>query len=509
MSRLRKNKTFVLTAVSAFLCALPFTFPSLFILTWVGLAPFFGCLLQDDFFEKNKRTAFGSGFKWGFLYCLFIYYWFLRLYPLDFAGLTPIQAVGVIAVAWLGISAFQALFFGLGTLVFRIIGKKSPLILALIFTLCELMWQFGEFSLPWCKISITQYKFLPAIQSASLFGNLFVSFLIYAVNAFIVCGLKNKRYFAAAAVLFFSNILYGSVMMNIPVNYTQKAEFALIQGNVASSEKWEYNSAKKSFEMFRGLSLEAADSQNPDFIIWPESAVPVAMESYYKKDFLLIPKHTDSIFLTGAFGFEDGKSSNSLFVLDKDGASDTVYHKRHLVPFGEYLPLRGFFEKCLPFVAEINMLSDDLYRGRDSAVMETEFGNIGSLICFDSIFPDLMRESVRDGAQLVVLITNDSWYFDSPAVSQHAAQAVFRSVENRRSIARCANTGISMLIDPHGRIIQSLGALRKGYVSGELGFTDTNTLYTYIGDVLWYAAALYIIILMIRRFLKWKSKPFN
>lgn len=508
VSKTNNTPCFKLNALlSAFLCALPFTFPSLFVTAWIGLVPFFSCLMSREFMESSNKKAFGSGFLWGFFYCSFIYYWFLRLYPLDFAGLTPHAAIAAVGAAWFGISAFQALFFGLGTLVYRLIGKKSPLILAVIFTLSEFMWHFGEFAMPWCKISITQYKFLPAIQSSALLGSMFVSFLIYTVNAFIACGTENKRYFAVAAVVFFTNILYGAVMLNIPTHYTSKAEFALIQGNIASSEKWRPDSTRKSFDMFHSLSMEAAENHSPDFIVWPESAVPVALESSYKPLFLAVPHETRSALLVGAFGKKEGKITNSLFYIDQNGISDTVYSKRHLVPFGEYLPLRGFFETFIPFVADINMLSGDLYEGKDSAVMQTEHGKIGALVCFDSIFPALARRSVRDGAQLMVLITNDSWYLDSPATSQHAAQAVFRAVENRRYIARCANTGISMLIDEKGRITHSLGALEKGYVSGEAGFTSTNTLYTFIGDIPVYAAAIYILILLTRRFLKWKSKP--
>lgn len=509
VSQKNNAPNFALNAlISALLCALPFTFPNLFITAWVGLIPFFASLMSDDFFKAKKRTVFRIGFVWGFLYCSFIYYWFCHLYPLDFAGFTPPAAFATVLIAWLGISAVQSLVFGAGTLVYRVIGRKSPIILALIFMLCEFCWYFGDLAMPWCKIGITQYKFLPAIQSSSLLGSLFVSFLIYAVNALIASGAKNKKYLCAAAVLFFSNILYGAIMLNIPVEYTSKAHFSLIQGNISSSEKWESGSAQRSFDMFYDLSIQAAQNADTDFVVWPESAVPIRLESGYKDLFLSVVQDTDSIFLLGSFGEEEGRTSNSLFMIDQNGVNDTFYSKRHLVPFGEYLPMRGFFQTFLPFIADINMLSDDLYQGKESRVMESEFGNIGSLVCFDSIFPTLTRKSVLDGAQVMVLITNDSWYFDSPATYQHAAQAVFRAVENRRAVARCANTGITMLIDERGRIIDSLAPLKKGYVSGELGFTNANTLYTYIGDIPIYAAISYILILLIRRLAsKWKLRP--
>ena len=507
VSERKTSHKFTLGAlVSAILCAVPFTFPSLFFTAWLGIAPLFGSILSQSFFSLNKRRAFGVGFGYGFFYCVFIYYWFLWLYPLDFAGLSPAASAAVIAVAWVGISAFQAVSFGLGTLLFRVIGKSSPFLLAVIFTLCEFSWHFGTLAMPWCKISLTQYRFLPFIQSSALFGSLGVSFIIYLVSALFVCGKRNKRCFVAAAVIFLSNILYGAVIMNIPVNYTDKAELSLVQGNIASSDKWS-DSAAESFKLFRSLSLETSQKHSPDFIVWPESAVPVYINGAFRDGFKNVAKNTDSIFILGAFGQRENKTSNSVFIIDRDGnISDTFYSKRHLVPFGEYLPARGFFERFLPFFADINMLSGDLYVGKNSDIFTTPYGRMGALVCFDSIFPSLASQSVRDGAQLIVLITNDSWYFTSPAVNQHAAHAVFRAVENRRAVARCANTGISMLIDPHGRIITSLGAMKKGVVNGILGFTDAHTLYTYIGDILLWLGAVYVAALKfkVRSWKLWK-----
>ena len=508
LSTKRNAPNYTLNAlISAALCAIPFTFPQLFFTAWVGLVPFFASLMSEDFFAPKGKKAFFTGYKYGFFYCSMIYYWFCRLYPLDFAGFTPLAALATVAVAWFGISAFQALIFGLGTLVWRVADKKSPVLLAVIFTLCEFSWHFGELAMPWCKIGITQYKFLPFIQSSALFGSLFISFVLYAVNALLCRGVKHKKCLAAAMIIFFANLLYGSVMLNVPVSYTDKADFALIQGNIPSSEKWYPGSTQDSFDTFRDLSVTTAQKQDIDFTVWPESAVPVSMYSAYTRQFLETPDLTDSVLLTGAFGYKDEKSTNSLFMLDENGISDTFYTKRHLVPFGEYLPYRSVFELLLPFVADINMLSGDLYEGSTSEILTTDKGNIGALICFDSIFPDLCAKSVRDGAQMMVLITNDSWYFDSAATSQHLAQAVFRAVENRRSVARCANTGISALIDERGRIKEQLGAMQTGCVTGSLGFTDAHTLYTYIGDLPMYASAIYIIIILIRRIKKWKSKP--
>lgn len=507
------SPNFTLNALlSAFLCALPFTCPYLFVTAWVGLVPLFTAITNEKFMKLSRRRAFGVGYLYG-LFCLgMIYYWFLRLYPLDFAGLSHAASAGVVLLAWLGISAFQALTFGLGTAIYRIIGKRRPLLLALIFTLCEFAWQFGTLALPWCKISVTQYKCLPFIQCASLGGSLLVSFVIYAINALLALRKRGKKYVIAAAVLFAANMIYGAVSLNMPSDYTDTASFALIQGNISSASKW-HTTATELFNKFRDLSLEAAEKEHPDYIVWPESAVPVALDSAFKSDFVQIPHKTDGNFIVGAFGKKDGKTTNSVYLITEDGISDTHYSKRHLVPFGEYLPWRGVFEKLLPSLTQINMLSDDLVAGTESAVIQTEHGKIGALVCFDSIFPDLARESVRDGAEMLVIVTNDSWYYDSAATSQHAAQSVFRAVENGRCVARCANTGISMLIDEKGRVKDSLRAMKRGYICDELGFGDKTTLYSVTGDTWLHLGTLYVAILTVigiiksRRIKKWKSKP--
>lgn len=130
------------------------------------------------------------------------------------------------------------------------------------------------------------------------------------------------------------------------------------------------------------------------------------------------------------------------------------------------------------------MLSSDLAEGEGSVVIESEKGALGSIICFESLFPSLTRQSVVDGAEMIVLVTNDSWYEDSPGVWQHLAHAVFRSVENSRGTARCANSGVSAFIDSRGRIQSLLGPLEQGILTDTLAFSSETTLYTVLGDVL-------------------------
>jgi len=241
---------------------------------------------------------------------------------------------------------------------------------------------------------------------------------------------------------------------------------------------------------------EDAAKDGAKLIVLPETAIPQYFYPNGKVHEALsnIATEYNVTILSGVHYYDKATKSgyNSVIAVYPDGSLSEHYDKRHLVPFGEFIPFADFMAKFLPFVGEFDSGTSELTEGTEAIVIETNCGTISPSVCFDSIFPQFAREGVLNGSELIAVVTNDSWYFTSPAVHQHAAQAVFRAVENRRSVARCANTGISMLIDPHGRIISSLGAMQKGIVNGALGFTDTHTLYTFIGDILVWLGAAYV-----------------
>jgi apolipoprotein N-acyltransferase len=208
--------------------------------------------------------------------------------------------------------------------------------------------------------------------------------------------------------------------------------------------------------------------------------------------------------LMGCFWKDGDATTNSAVLLDETSCSEP-YSKRILVPFGERMPYRAVLAKLFPFLEEINMLSSDLAAGKDSALMDFNGHKLGAVICFESVFPELVRDSVRDGAEMLVIVTNDSWYEDSPAVWQHLAHATFRSVENGRATVRCANSGVSAFIDEKGRILSELGPLEQGILTDTVSFSSETTLYSVLGDfvlptgfALW-LVWLFVLILMERK----------
>ena len=198
---------------------------------------------------------------------------------------------------------------------------------------------------------------------------------------------------------------------------------------------------------------------------------------------------------------DDGENDyNSLIFIDPEGnVSDTIYSKRRLVPFGEYVPMREFFTAIIPALTEISMLEEDLSPGDGSNVYDSEVGCLGSLICFDSIYEGLTLESVRDGAEIMMISSNDAWFLDSAGVELHNSQARIRAAESGRYFVRSANTGISTIIDPNGRVLDREEALVDGYVVAEISARSGRTLYSYVGNLIVWLSMAFIIVALFEK----------
>ena len=170
------------------------------------------------------------------------------------------------------------------------------------------------------------------------------------------------------------------------------------------------------------------------------------------------------------------------------------YNKRRPVPFGEYLPMENVFRLLIPALTEISMLERDTQSGEGASLFSFSFGKAGGLICFDSIYPALARESVSEGASLLLLSTNDSWFDGSPAKDIHFAHAVLRAVENGRAVARAANTGISSIISSRGEVLAEIEPLVRGQATATVTLSSRLTLYTRIGDTFVLLAQIFFLL---------------
>lgn len=500
LSVFRKNR--VLLLLSALFAALPLTFPSLFLLSWVAFVPFFQVILR----ESGKGTfwkAVGRGIFFGFFYHAFVYFWFLWMYPMDFVGMNGAESVFVVLLAWLGISFFHGVLFSLPTLLCHMVSKKIRNRPFLLFTavfgilLAERITEFSALAFPWVRISLGQYRVPVLIQFASVFGIEGVDLLILSVSALLALAIVSEKKgrlgsLSLAAGVFCGNLIFGLVLLSVPSG-GESMTVTAVQGCILAEEQWSGNSS--ALETYTELTEENV-AEDCELVVWPEGAVPVnlygseSLQNYYKE----LSAKIDTPILMGCFWRLDGKSANGAVLLDEDGLSE-AYIKRHLVPFGEYMPYRDVLSRALPVLTEINALEEDMAEGTESVLMQTEKGKIGAVICFESVFPELVSESVREGAELLVIITNDGWYKDSPGVWQHLAHAVFRSVENGRSTVRCASSGVSAFIDGKGRVQCELGPLERGTLTDTVTFSDTTTVYTAVGRVLLPGLSVIFVIL--------------
>ena len=487
------KKSGAMAVASALLAALPYSVPALFPLSWIAFVPLMAALTRTG---KRLRSDLFCALSFGLCYHLFTYWWFYVLYPMEFAGVSRPVAVLIVLLGWLGISVLHGSLFLLPGLLVHWAkkcgrGKALPLaVFCVSFLLAEWITELSPLAFPWIRVSLSQFRAPVLLQTASIWGVYGTDLLILAVNAALVGALaakQNKKRLAAgllAAVLFAGNAVYGAARLAAPSRDEREISVAALQGSILSGDKWADGSVAKCMETYSDLTKKAA-KEKPYLIVWPETAVPVDLSRSYNEaileEFWDLSEKSGASLLTGTFWTTENGQHNAAVLITKDGVS-RPYAKRHLVPFGESVPYRAVFEKIFPFLSEMNLYSDELAAGTDPALFETKKGKIGAIICFESIFPGLARESVKAGAEVLTVVTNDSWYEDSPAVYQHLGHAVLRSIENGRSTVRAANSGVSALIDHRGRILSELGPLKKGVVAGAVPLRGDLTPYTVAGD---------------------------
>lgn len=489
--RLVLNPYFLIT-VSAVLSALPLTFSYLFALSWVSFVPYFYTVVKCR--ETKVLNALWRGFLFGFIYHTFIYYWFLWFYPLDYAKLKNGSSVAVVMLAWLGISAVHGLLWCIPAACCNLVSKISKNSVLLCFTAiigiltAEKITQFGELSFPWVRVSLGQYRATALIQSLSLFGTDGLDMIILAFNALItlVVLCKSKKRIAAiccAAALFCSNLCFGVIRLGLQVENNNELTVMTVQGSVDRSDKWAEDGIEFCYDTYSALTKENI-TDDVDLVIWSESAVPKVYKSKKSlKPYKDLSKSIDTPLLAGILYNKDGEHTNNAMLIERNKITAT-YAKRQLVPFGEYMPYEKTVSKIFPFLKNLNIMEEDYVSGNDSAIMEFGGGKIGNVICFESIYPKLTRNSVLDGAELMIETTNDSWLKNSPAINQHLAHGVFRSVENSRPLIRSANSGISAFIDSRGRIKCKLAVSEQGVLTDTVRFSNEATLYTKVGDIL-------------------------
>lgn len=509
----KKYMRFILLALSGILTGLAVCFPVTGILAWVSLIPAAVVLMR---LIKSEKNRFISIYFYGFFFfmCYFVtsWHWFFSMYPMSFTGLSPAIALLIILLAVLGIPLVQSVSFAFLFPLVALIGRGRaarrapcllPLSAAALWAIGEWIQNFFWFGVPWARLAISQTKMLPEFQTVSLFGCCFLAFLIVAVNFFVayaVLAEDKRRIFAAVgAGIFVFNTVFGAVALltdGIGEENNREIKAAVIQGNISSTEKWGLDWYEKTEESYMSL-IEKAAGEGAGLVVIPETVFPVYIENNasLRRTLSDAAKRYGIVLLVGTMTHDEDKGQRNIIVaVTPDGEIhlENCYSKRHLVPFGEYVPWRDLFTALFPPLADISMLDNDFAPGTDPAVFDTGDYKIGSAICFDSIFAALLRESANDGAEIIAIETNDSWFSDSAAVYMHEAQAKLRAVETGRYVLRAANTGVSAIITPTGKAIGEIEPLIDGYLVGTVYARSDRTVYSVTGDVFVLLSALLV-----------------
>jgi apolipoprotein N-acyltransferase len=374
-------------------------------------------------------------------------------------------------------------------------GRSFLLLLPAVWVLLEYVQSFFPLGgLPWLLAGYSQTGYLRIVQIADITGVYGVSFLILAVNTAIafLC-LHRGRYtyvpLIAAGLLMGAGFLYGDFSLRRWGSIQPGFHAAMLQGNLSPDD-----SEQVLADKYQKRYLQMANSlkTNVDLLVLPESPTPVSFQydqSYRETlDSMSMRYSLGMIFNNIDCREMEGSRQcfNSAYFLDGNGVLKGVYNKMHLVPFGEYLPLKSF----LFFKETISKDVGEFDAGQEYRIVAIGNHPSNAIICFEAVFPRLVRQFVENGSQLIVNLTNDGWYGQSAAPYQHLAIARLRAVENRRYMLRATNTGISAIIEPTGNIQVSTGILQEAIGEGNFAFVQEKTFYTRHGDVFVFLCAI-------------------
>jgi len=494
------------------------------IIAWFALVPL---LVLIDF--CSSRQAFLFGFLEGLIYSAGTLYW-----------ITVINDMGIMAYpAWVVLSCYLAFFVAFFALLMKITfpapGFSAGKILSVPLFWVAIEYFRGHFlsGFPWALLGYSQYLDLPVIQISSITGVYGVSFLLALTSAFIAYGLipllRRKAGFttpgfgiALALTVFLvgGSFLYGFHMLKSYSNakncITEKV--SILQGNIAQSDKWDVRYLDRTFETYADLTHQVG-SCKPRLIVWPETAAPVFLpyETRYLKKVINIVADSKTFAIVGSVDavldeqFMVKEYFNTAFLLTPEGKITGKYSKIHLVPFGEFVP----FKKIFKILEKFTLGFRDFRPGKEYRVFSLP-STTGScridfsvLICYEIIFPELVRQFGKNGADFFVTITNDAWYDRTAMPYQHVMVLPFRAVENRRAIVRSANTGISCFVDRTGRFERKTGIFTREILCGDVRVNDGKTFYSTFGDVFAWFCIFFCLAILIVCLTKRRVKAYN
>ncbi len=489
-------------------------------LLFVALVP----LLLAGLTATPGRSAL-VGFGCGLLYHVVLLYWILIVLG-RYGGLPWWLSLPALFLLAAYMACFSAAFSCLLSLVAGRYRHRERSVATLVWA-APVLWVGLDYlrsillsGFPWMDLGYGLAGQPRLIQAADLGGHHLLTFSLVLCNSLVValfnrqrrdirCDPGPERRLLLLACVFLVGIGSYSV-----VRYREMAgslaggpqtRIAVVQGNIDQATKWSAATKEATVAQYLRLSQGVLQDKGAQLVVWPETALPF----YPQRDALMdkvfdFTTASNTWLLTGAPIYtltpQTGASDqvrlyNGAVLLGPSGEIDGQYGKQHLVPFGEYVPLRRF----LPFLAPLVVDIGDFSVGAVKGPLVLGPMKLGMLICYESIFPEIARETVVRGANLLVNLTNDAWYGRSSAPYQSMAMAVLRAVENKRTLIRAANTGISGFIDPLGRITAQTALFTEAALAAEVAMRDQTTVFSRYGYRFGQACSVLIPLLLVFR----------
>lgn len=434
---------------------------------------------------SSPRRAFAWGWVMGALWEATTLWW-LAPTLIRYGGMGLGMATLLIAGLCMVLGLYMGFFLGILAFLLRRWGAWAIAVAACVWVLAE--WLRGHLftGFPWWGPGYALSLYPVLLQSAALFGVLGLSFLALLAASALALGMADHRSRPALAaalpaiLLFAGACSYGITNGDWKTARSERIRVGYIQPEIPQDQKWDAAYATEAEDRLIGLS-EPFALYHLKLLVWPESCTPGVWDidgEFRGRAGELARKIGSPILVGTMFKAAGGGVQNGAVLVREDGAEGARYAKVHLVPYGEYVPFRRYLRFAEPIVESVG----EFRRGTSTAPIASPAGRLGVSICFEGIFPSHPRSQVRQGAEILVNITNDAWYAGTPGPIQHYFIQRVRAVETGRYLIRSANGGVSGVVNPRGRLEM---ATPKGHAAsfwGEVVPLRTTTLFARLGD---------------------------
>jgi apolipoprotein N-acyltransferase len=450
----------------------------------------------------------------GLIYFTGTVYWTSSVLAV-FGGMPLVLAI----VSMLLLAAYLAIYPAVTAMVlaplFRSAGPSAVFFVPAAWVATEWLRGFLFGGFPWVPLGNSQVTVPAVAQLASVVGVYGLSALVAFVNASIAFALVSSGRsrlvaVASAAVILMGVAAWGSwrVAEGSLTREGTPIRVGLIQGNVAQADKLAPTPEKnrRIFTTYLAMTRDAV-RRGAEYVIWPESSTPFTFGHDPAGDTALreLAREVGVPILFGSdqiVSDPEIRQYNAAFLLGPDGETEAVYRKVHLVPFGEFFPMQEWISFAAPLVKRFLPFT----AGDGVVILPVNGRPTSTAICYEVVFPSLMRDAVLRGSELLTTVTNDGWYGTSSAPYQHFEMASMRAIEGGRYLARAANTGISGVVDPYGRVVQASAVFEQVGLVVEARLLNVRTIYSHIGDVIAYAAIALTVIAVVTLGLGQRSK---